>query len=103
MKSGDEEGVKVESLHVMKSKVIKNNNNKKKKKNEEGFVGCWNNWGFIGSCVSSRSKVDSTTSGISSHFGKFLHFLYSFFIFNFVLFTNIIIILFILMCLFNGF
>ncbi|KAI3744539.1 hypothetical protein L1987_57622 [Smallanthus sonchifolius] len=42
--------------------------NKKKKKNDQDFVGCWNKWGFIGSCVSSRSKVDSSTSGISSHF-----------------------------------
>ncbi|KAI3720256.1 hypothetical protein L6452_21169 [Arctium lappa] len=67
MKPGDQESVKMESLHVVKSK-----GNKKKKKNDEGFVGeeksssgCWNRWGFIGSCVSSRSKVDSSTSGIS--------------------------------------
>ncbi|XP_024989392.1 probable serine/threonine-protein kinase PIX7 [Cynara cardunculus var. scolymus] len=67
MKSGDQESAKMESLHVVKSK-----GNKKKKKNEEGVVGeektrsgCWNRWGFIGSCVSSRSKVDSSTSGIS--------------------------------------
>ncbi|KAJ0679666.1 putative protein kinase RLK-Pelle-RLCK-VIIa-2 family [Helianthus annuus] len=70
MKSGDEEGVKVQSLHVMNSKDDKNKiKNKKKKKNDQDFVGCWNKWGFIGSCVSSRSKVDSSTSGInSSHF-----------------------------------
>ncbi|KAI3818177.1 hypothetical protein L1987_11980 [Smallanthus sonchifolius] len=64
MKSG-EEGVKVESLHAMNSK---NKNKKKKKKGDKDFVGCWHKWGFIGSCVSSRSKVDSSTSGISSQF-----------------------------------
>lgn len=78
MKSGDEEGVKVETLHVMKSKV-NTNKNKKKKKNDDEFVGCWNKWGLFGSCVSSRSKVDSSTSGISSHFGKFFN---SFFCLN---------------------
>ncbi|KAL8230053.1 hypothetical protein R6Q57_014953 [Mikania cordata] len=69
MKS-DEEGVKEESLHAMNSKVIKNKNKiKKKNKSDQDFVGCWNKWGFLGSCVSSRSKVDSSlTSGISSHF-----------------------------------
>ncbi|GJU31678.1 probable serine/threonine-protein kinase PIX7 [Tanacetum coccineum] len=65
MKAGDEKGVKVKTLHI---DVMKSNKNKKKKKNDEDFVGCWNNWGFFGSCVSSRSKVDSSTSGISSHF-----------------------------------
>ncbi|KAK9050982.1 hypothetical protein SSX86_027607 [Deinandra increscens subsp. villosa] len=66
MKSGDEEGVKVESSHVMNSKGDKNKiKNKKKKKKAQDFVGCWNRWGFIGSCVSSRSKVDSS---ISSNF-----------------------------------
>ncbi|XP_076894260.1 serine/threonine-protein kinase PBL34-like [Bidens hawaiensis] len=69
MKSGDEEGVKVEALHVLSMKDDeKKMKNKKKKKNDQDFVGCWNKWGFIGSCVSSRSKVDSSTSGISSHF-----------------------------------
>ncbi|MFS8020668.1 putative protein kinase RLK-Pelle-RLCK-VIIa-2 family [Helianthus anomalus] len=66
MKSGDQEGVKVESLHVMKSKI--KNKSKKKKKSDHEFGGCWNKWGFIGSCVSSRSKVDSSTSGISSQY-----------------------------------
>ncbi|XP_076924340.1 serine/threonine-protein kinase PBL34-like [Bidens hawaiensis] len=67
MKSGDEEGVKVESLHVMSSK-IKNTKIKNKKKSGQNFVGCWNKWRVIGSCISSRSKVDSSTSGISSEF-----------------------------------
>ncbi|XP_071707099.1 serine/threonine-protein kinase PBL34-like [Rutidosis leptorrhynchoides] len=66
MKSGDEKGVKVETLQVMKSKM--NKNKVKKKNNDDDFVGCWNKWGLFGSCVSSRSKVDSSTSGISSHF-----------------------------------
>ncbi|KAK9074678.1 hypothetical protein SSX86_007276 [Deinandra increscens subsp. villosa] len=71
MKSGEEKGVKVESLPVMNSKGIKNKNrNKKKIKSDrkQDFVGCWNKWRFIDCCVSSRSKVDSSTSGISSHF-----------------------------------
>ncbi|XP_023761322.1 serine/threonine-protein kinase PBL34 [Lactuca sativa] len=64
MTSSNQEAVKkLESLHVMKSK-----GNKKKWKNDEGSVGCWNKWGCLGSCVSSRSKVDSSTSGISSQF-----------------------------------
>ncbi|KAI7738330.1 hypothetical protein M8C21_012262 [Ambrosia artemisiifolia] len=68
MKGGDE-GVKVESFYVMNTKMKdkkKNKKKKKKKSDDQGFGGCWNKWGFIGSCVSSRSKVDSSTSGISS-------------------------------------
>ncbi|KAL8227535.1 hypothetical protein R6Q57_015119 [Mikania cordata] len=69
MKFGDEEDVKVKSLHVINPTRDENMIKiKKKKKNDQDFVGCWNKWGFIGSCVSSRSKVDSSTSGISTHF-----------------------------------
>ncbi|KAL8269036.1 hypothetical protein R6Q59_002834 [Mikania micrantha] len=68
MKSGDEEDVKVRSLQVINPTRDENMIKiKKKKKNDQDFVGCWNKWGFIGSCVSSRSKVDSSTSGISTH------------------------------------
>ncbi|KAI3714252.1 hypothetical protein L1987_72849 [Smallanthus sonchifolius] len=67
MKSGDEKGV--ESWHVVKSKV------KNKKCDEVGLdgggdgttTGCWSRWKLIGSCVSSRSKVDTSISGISTH------------------------------------
>lgn len=48
----------------------------KKKKGDGGVVGkkkkktgsgCWIKFRFICSCVSSRSKVDSSVSGLSSH------------------------------------
>ncbi|MFS7935512.1 hypothetical protein Hanom_Chr05g00404361 [Helianthus anomalus] len=76
MKSVDKKGV--ESWHVVKSKVEKNkkekNNNKYKKYDEIGLdgegdkttSGCWSRWKLIGSCVSSRSKVDTSISGIST-------------------------------------
>ncbi|XP_059648892.1 serine/threonine-protein kinase PBL34-like [Cornus florida] len=58
------DGVKVESWDVGKSK------GGKKKKKKDGAVeetGCWVKLRFIGSCISSRSKVDSSISGISTH------------------------------------
>lgn len=71
MKSVDEKCVKLESGHVVKSK----GNKKKTKKSDEIVMGegasaptgCWNQWKLIGSCVSSRSKVDNSISGISTH------------------------------------
>ncbi|XP_050374316.1 serine/threonine-protein kinase PBL34-like [Argentina anserina] len=69
---GAENGkVKVESWDISKSKV-------KRKKNkvvddednddvEEGETGCWLRLRFLGSCISSRSKVDSSISGSSTH------------------------------------
>ncbi|GKA14387.1 probable receptor-like protein kinase [Tanacetum coccineum] len=76
MKSSDEKGV-VESWDVVKSKVKKKKKrNKNKNKNEKSdeeigveettSIGCWNRWNIMGSCVSSRSKVDSSISGISA-------------------------------------
>lgn len=67
---GAENG-KVESWDVCKSK-----GRKKKKKDDvavegEG-TGCWVRLRFIGSCISSRSKVDSSISGTSTHYGKTL-------------------------------
>ena len=67
---GAENG-KVESWDVCKSK-----RRKKKKKDDvavegEG-TGCWVRLRFIGSCISSRSKVDSSISGTSTHYGKTL-------------------------------
>lgn len=67
---GAENG-KVESWDVFKSKVRK----KKKKVDddtaaEEQETGCWVRLRFIGSCISSRSKVDSSISGTSTHYGK---------------------------------
>ncbi|KAD0533629.1 hypothetical protein E3N88_31439 [Mikania micrantha] len=70
MKSVDEKGV--ESWHVVKSKVNKKNNHKKCDEigldgEDETTTGCWKRWKLIGSCVSSRSKVDTSISGISTH------------------------------------
>ncbi|XP_024993598.1 probable serine/threonine-protein kinase PIX7 isoform X1 [Cynara cardunculus var. scolymus] len=61
MKSGDEKGE--ESWHVVKSK---GNKHKKTDEIKGTRAGCWNRWKFIGSCISSRSKVDSSISGIST-------------------------------------
>lgn len=68
---GAENG-KVESWSMCKSKV-----RKKKKKDddddvEEEETGCWVRLRFFGSCISSRSKVDSSISGTSTHCGNFL-------------------------------
>ena len=62
----------VESWDACKSK-----GRKKKKKGDEGGApetGCWVRLRFIGSCISSRSKVDTSVSasGISTHYGKFI-------------------------------
>lgn len=70
MGSGSENGKVVESWDVCKSK-----GRKKKKKNEDGIVeeeetGCWVSLRFLGSCISSRSKVDSSVSGTSTHYGN---------------------------------
>ncbi|KAH0677554.1 hypothetical protein KY285_025355 [Solanum tuberosum] len=55
------DGEKGESWDVEKSK------GKKKKEVAEEETGCWTKLWFIGSCISSRSKVDSSISGISTH------------------------------------
>lgn len=69
---GAENGAKVvvESWDVSKSK-----GRKKKKKEVEGVVeeeetGCWVGFRFIGSCISSRSKVDTSVSGTSTNYGN---------------------------------
>ncbi|XP_052175196.1 serine/threonine-protein kinase PBL34-like isoform X2 [Diospyros lotus] len=55
------DGVKGESWDVGKSK------SRKKKEPEVEEAGCWVRLRFIGSCISSRSKVDSSVSGLSTH------------------------------------
>jgi hypothetical protein len=35
-------------------------------------MGCWFKLRLLGSCMPSRSKVDSSLSGISTHYGKSL-------------------------------
>lgn len=37
---------------------------------ERSETGCWVKFRFIGSCISSRSKVDSSVSGTSTHCGN---------------------------------
>jgi len=69
---GGENGKVIESLDVCKSKGWK----KKKKQDgvmedEETETGCWLSFRFIGSCISSRSKVDSSVSGTSTNYGNF--------------------------------
>ncbi|KAJ6313299.1 hypothetical protein OIU77_014748 [Salix suchowensis] len=63
MELGSEDGKVQSSRDVCKSKK---RNKKKKKDGTE--AGCWVNLSFIGSCISSRSKVDSSVSGTSTHF-----------------------------------
>lgn len=56
---------KVESWDLGKSK-----GSKKKKDGGEEETGCWVKLRFMSSCISSRSKVDSSISGTSTHYGK---------------------------------
>ncbi|KAI5572689.1 hypothetical protein BDE02_10G029800 [Populus trichocarpa] len=62
MRLGSEEGKVKSSWDVCKSKE------RKKKKKDGTEAGCWVKLRFIGSCISSRSKVDSSVSGTSTHF-----------------------------------
>ena len=68
---GAENGKVVEHLDVCKSK-----GGKKKKKKESGIVeeeqetGCWVRLRLFGSCISSRSKVDSSVSGTSTNYAE---------------------------------
>lgn len=50
--------LKVESYDVKKSK------GRKKKEDDDG---CWMKLSIFGSCISSRSKVDNSLSGITTH------------------------------------
>jgi hypothetical protein len=38
---------------------------------EEQEIGCWVRLRFLGSCISSRSKVDTSVSGTTTHYGNF--------------------------------
>jgi len=73
---GSENVKMVESWDVSKSKGSKK---MKKDKENEGVIdegktktGCWVGLRFIGSCIPSRSKVDSSVSGsgTSTHYGN---------------------------------
>lgn len=75
---------KVETWEVGKSK-----GGKKKKKEVEEMgeeeIGCWIRLRFLGSCISSRSKVDSSISGTAGNYGSFLFSLESFLLGYYVL------------------
>ncbi|KAL0447074.1 UNVERIFIED_CONTAM: putative serine/threonine-protein kinase PIX7 [Sesamum latifolium] len=63
-----DDGSKVESWDVKKSK-----GRKKKDEDDDDDVeetGCWIKLRFIGSCITSRSKVENSVSGISTHESK---------------------------------
>ncbi|OMO90286.1 hypothetical protein CCACVL1_07422 [Corchorus capsularis] len=67
------EDVKVKSWDTCKSKgrKKKKKNSEKEDLDDEAMVeetGCWVKLRFIGSCISSRSKVDSSVSGTSTHY-----------------------------------
>ncbi|KAL8532543.1 hypothetical protein ACS0TY_008945 [Phlomoides rotata] len=62
-----DDGLKVESWDVKKSKGRKK---KDDDDDDEEETGCWIKLRFIGSCISSRSKVDNSISGISTHESK---------------------------------
>ena len=62
MSLGSEEGRVRSFWDVCKSK--------ERKKKDGTQVGCWVKLRFVGSCISSRSKVDSSVSGTSNHFGN---------------------------------
>ena len=71
---GFEEG-KVKSWDTCKSKGRKKKKNSEKEDLDDEAVveetGCWVKLRFIGSCISSRSQVDSSVSGTSTHYGNF--------------------------------
>lgn len=62
----DGNGIKVESCES------KGKKKKKEKEEKEGVedTGCWIKLRFIGSCISSKSKVDSSISSISTNCGN---------------------------------
>ncbi|KAK4479759.1 hypothetical protein RD792_015294 [Penstemon davidsonii] len=61
----DDDGLKMESWDVKKSK-----GQRKKDEDDMEESGCWIKFKFMGSCMSSRSKVDSSISGISTNVSK---------------------------------
>ncbi|KAK4399774.1 putative serine/threonine-protein kinase PIX7 [Sesamum angolense] len=63
-----DDGSKVESWDVKKSKGRKKKDDDDDDEVEE--TGCWIKLRFIGSCITSRSKVENSVSGISTHESK---------------------------------
>ncbi|KAL1355104.1 hypothetical protein HN51_007139 [Arachis hypogaea] len=74
---GAENGKVVDSWDVCKSKRKKKSKKLKQKEGEvvveeedeefEGETGCWVRLRFMGSCISSRPKVDNSVSGTTTH------------------------------------
>lgn len=65
---------KVESREVSESKgKKKQKNNKERVETVEEETGCWIALRIFGSCISSRSKVDSSISGTSINYGNDLY------------------------------
>lgn len=70
------EVIQVEPWDMKNSKGKKKKKDKKKKKKKEDeedlreeSLGCWMNLRFIGNCISSKSKVENSISGTSTHYG----------------------------------
>ena len=53
---------------------VEKSDGKKKKDDEDGGTGCWLKFRFMGSCLSSKAKVDGSISGsgTSTLYGKIL-------------------------------
>ncbi|XP_058105244.1 serine/threonine-protein kinase PBL34-like isoform X2 [Magnolia sinica] len=62
-------GVGPDAIQV-EEHVGKSRGRKKKDGAEEAETGCWIKFRFMGSCISSRSKVDSSISGTSTHYAE---------------------------------
>ncbi|CAA0830966.1 Probable receptor-like protein kinase [Striga hermonthica] len=63
-----DDGIKAESWDVKNSKGRKKKDKIDVDADDETLgTGCWLKLRFIGSCISSRSKVDNSISGISTH------------------------------------
>lgn len=48
---------------------VGNSKGRKKKDDEEEATGCWIKFRFMGSCMSARSKVESSVSSSSTQYG----------------------------------
>lgn len=51
---------------------VEKSKGRKKKDEENEMTGCWFKFRFIGSCMSSKSKVDGSMSGTSTQYGILL-------------------------------
>ncbi|KAK4423771.1 putative serine/threonine-protein kinase PIX7 [Sesamum alatum] len=65
-----DDGSKVESWDVKKSKGRKKKDDDDDDDDDAEETGCWIKLRFIGSCITSRSKVENSVSGISTHESK---------------------------------